>query len=72
MDKLIQVFKIIGIVLGICLLAVPFIVFYSYLKTQKKTIILSPEFKVVDVENRDDVDAELLKQGLEKFKMFTK
>ena len=51
----------------ITLVIVPWIFLYYYLRKQKKTIIIYPKFKVVDIKTKgeENINKDALRRGLE-------
>jgi len=63
-----NILKYIGYVITVLICVVPFILYIIYLKKQNKTVEFTPEFKVKKIETSEDINNEVLTQGLNKVK----
>ena len=67
-DNVLKIFKIIGIIIIICIAIIPFVLLLKLYNKQKKSIRFSPKFEVVEITNSEVLDKEVLQSGLDKIK----
>lgn len=47
---------------------IPILVYWFYLRTRGKTISFTPEFKVIDIKNSEEIDMDVSKEAVKKGK----
>ena len=67
-EKVLSVLKIIGIVIlgiiGLIVLLVPGILLLKYMNKNGESITIHPKFKIIKVENNNDVDTKTLEEAI--------
>lgn len=68
MEKIRQIAQtilyVIGAILALTIIAIPYFLGYQYLKKNGKRIVIYPKFKIVDVKNKDKVEPNAVKDSV--------
>jgi len=67
-EKIKKIFMWIGVGAITLVVIIPILVYWFYLRTRGKTISFTPEFKVIDIKNSEEIDMDVSKEAVKKGK----
>ncbi len=67
-EKIKKILMYIGVGAITLVVIIPILVYWFYLRTRGKTISFTPEFKVIDIKNSEEIDMDVSKEAVKKGK----
>lgn len=71
-EKIKKVFMWIGVGAITLVVIIPILFYWFYLRTKGKTLSFTPEFKVIDIKNSEEIDIKTSKEAIKKGKEILK
>lgn len=71
-EKIKKIFMWIGVGAITLVVIIPILFYWFYLRTRGKTISFTPEFKVIDIKNSEEIDMDVSKEAVKKGKNILK